>query len=334
MDRVALFVDGANMFYAQRNKGWFIDWQKVYLYFTVDKVVYGAFYFTGKPHDKEQLKKYRKFRNALMGIGYQVIDKEVTILKDNKTGQIKIKGSLDVEIVWRMLAAEKGYDEVVFLGGDVDFAPILLHLNTIGKRVIVVGDQNTTALEMRNAGNFIELDSIRRYIEKIAEGTEKLQKKFEKTGFVEPQAFNKLPYLTSIENNRIKKILERDYMEIQKCLQWKCWKAAITLCGSFLEAILLEKLKKVGGRALLSPKKGNGPIEDWRLTNYIDVAIDLGLIKEGVDKFAHSVRQYRNLIHPSLEIEGGLKAGEEEAKIAFHVLNMIMRDLEQTLCNE
>ena len=34
MMRIALFVDAANMFYAQRDNGWEIDYKKVYKYFT------------------------------------------------------------------------------------------------------------------------------------------------------------------------------------------------------------------------------------------------------------------------------------------------------------
>ncbi len=48
-ERLALFVDGANMFYAQRENGWWIDWGKVHRYFCGDRILYGAFYFTATP---------------------------------------------------------------------------------------------------------------------------------------------------------------------------------------------------------------------------------------------------------------------------------------------
>ena len=31
MNTVALFIDGANMFYAQREQGWYIDYRSVYI---------------------------------------------------------------------------------------------------------------------------------------------------------------------------------------------------------------------------------------------------------------------------------------------------------------
>ena len=50
MQRVALFVDGANMFYAQRDNHWHIDWRLAYHYFTDNKEKAAAYYFTATPH--------------------------------------------------------------------------------------------------------------------------------------------------------------------------------------------------------------------------------------------------------------------------------------------
>lgn len=172
MDRVALFVDGANMFYAQRDNKWFIDWKKVYHYFTDNKEVCGAFYFTATPPagpagNLERIQKYRRFRGALIYIGYNVIDKEVRVMTDEKSGQVRMKGNLDVELAFRMLAGIDGYSEAVLLGGDVDFVPILEHLKNLGKKVICVGRKEMTSIDIRNvATRFIDLNEIRSRIEK------------------------------------------------------------------------------------------------------------------------------------------------------------------------
>ena len=47
---------------------------------------------------------------------------------------------------------------------------------------------------------------------------------------------------------------------------------------------------------------------------HIDVAVELRLISSGIQKFTHSVRAYRNLIHPAHEVRTGMRIGEEEAK--------------------
>ena len=35
--RVAIFVDGANMFYAQRDNGWRIEYKKIFQHFTTNR---------------------------------------------------------------------------------------------------------------------------------------------------------------------------------------------------------------------------------------------------------------------------------------------------------
>ena len=85
MPAVAIFVDGANLFYAQRQQAWNIDWEAVYKHFTAGKQVCGAYYFTASPSasNAEAVKRYRGFRTALINIGYEVIDKEVHVIQND-----------------------------------------------------------------------------------------------------------------------------------------------------------------------------------------------------------------------------------------------------------
>jgi len=169
MQRVALFVDGGNMFFAQRSCGWHIDFRLVYQFFTDNREKAGAFYFTATPPagDRDKLDKYRKFRTALIYMGYTVVDKEVSVITDRTTGVTKLKGNLDVEMVFRMLTTVESYDEAVILGGDRDYVPIFEHLRNLGKTVTVVGRRASTATEVINVANrFMDLDSIRDRIEK------------------------------------------------------------------------------------------------------------------------------------------------------------------------
>ena len=71
MSSVALFVDGANMFYAQKQQGWHIDWQAVLQHFLANKQKCGAFYFTATPtaSNPQAVEKYRRFRSALIYMG-------------------------------------------------------------------------------------------------------------------------------------------------------------------------------------------------------------------------------------------------------------------------
>ena len=193
MEKVALFVDGANMFYAQRDNGWYIDFKKIYEYFGKDKEVTVACYFTGTPHYKEteQIKEYRGFKAFLISTGYTVIEKEVKkikhkvpqdvlingrkaknivkeeIGKQGKTPEeIKIKkadvklykgeeekANLDVNITLTMTAEIEHYDRAIFFGGDGDFEPLLCFLRNNGKYIICVGRKESTALDLINVAH-------------------------------------------------------------------------------------------------------------------------------------------------------------------------------------
>ena len=111
MERVALFVDGSAMFYAQRDNGWHIDYRNVFHYFTDNREVAGAWYFTATPPavDSDRLERYRKFKYAMTQIGYSVKDKEVKVLYDKNTGQVRLKGNLEV----RRAVLFEGYIDVM-----------------------------------------------------------------------------------------------------------------------------------------------------------------------------------------------------------------------------
>jgi uncharacterized LabA/DUF88 family protein len=170
MNRVAIFVDAGNMFYAQKEMGWWIDWRRVFEYFTNNCELYGAYYFTATPpaERSEQLKKYRGYKNFLIKTGYKVIDKEVRVITDSVTGKTKLKGNLDVELVFNMMVSPDQWDEAVVFGCDVDYEPIFIHLRNIGKRIKVVGFNKMTSLDLINsASDYIELSDIKHKIGKI-----------------------------------------------------------------------------------------------------------------------------------------------------------------------
>ena len=129
---------------------------------------------------------------------------------------------------------------------------------------------------------------------------------------------------------RIRHFLKRDYQDIQKCFGAECWKAVVILCGGCLEAILYDVLKQSEAQAVQSNKHGRGTLKEWTLENHIEVATDLGLITKGVGSFSHSLRDYRNLVHPLKEIRGDYKIQREEANASFESLKMAIRDLEET----
>lgn len=135
----------------------------------------------------------------------------------------------------------------------------------------------------------------------------------------------KFPFVKDVE---VRAILERDYKEIQRAHEAECWKSVIILAGGSVEAILADLLLQMEAVAKASSKAPKGKeIKEWGFVHLILVSVDLNLVNPGVDKLTHTLREYRDLVHPSVEIRTKLKVDAEEAKIALEVLNMVHRDV-------
>ena len=59
---------------------------------------------------------------------------------------------------------------------------------------------------------------------------------------------------------------------------------------------------------------------DWTLNNFIDVASEVGLLKQDVKKFSHVVRDFRNYIHPYEQMSSRFFPDKQTALICFQVL--------------
>ena len=124
--------------------------------------------------------------------------------------------------------------------------------------------------------------------------------------------------ITEILKNRIK--------EIEKCLNVKSALATIFLCGSTLEGVLIgvaTNNSKKFNLANSAPKDKNGNVlkfQYWTLNSFIDVAKETGFLDEDVKKFSHSLKDFRNYIHPYEQAIKQFNPNEHTAKICFHVL--------------
>lgn len=131
-----------------------------------------------------------------------------------------------------------------------------------------------------------------------------------------------------VRESKLREIVERDYVELQRAFVSQCWKSVIILSGGAIEAILTDLLldrESDAKTAPSAPKKTH--ITKWDLAELILVAVELSMINPGVSKLSHSVREFRNLVHPGYELRSKLVFGPEEARIAIEVLNMLHRDL-------
>lgn len=121
-------------------------------------------------------------------------------------------------------------------------------------------------------------------------------------------------------------ILSLRIEEIKQCLSTNAPLSVIFLCGSTLEGILLgiaSKKPKEFNRASSAPKDKEGKVRklhEWTLNNLIDTSCELKLLKEDVKKFSHSLRDFRNYIHPYEQLSSGFNPDKHTAKISWQVL--------------
>lgn len=165
-NRVSIFVDGNNMFYAQQKNGWFFDPKRVLQYFTSDPTVdlVNAFWYTGIKDPQDQ----RGFRDALISLGYTVRTKILKEYYDDSSGRFSQKANLDIEIVIDMFNTVEQYDRVILFSGDGDFERAIELLRSKNTHITVVSTEGMIARELRNATDrYIDLNDIRDTIEKV-----------------------------------------------------------------------------------------------------------------------------------------------------------------------
>ncbi|MDR7993989.1 NYN domain-containing protein [Thermosynechococcus sp. TG252] len=164
-ERLSIFIDGNNMFYAQQKNGWFFDPRRVLEFFTRDPniVLVNAFWYTGLKDIQDQ----RSFRDALINLGYTVRTKLLKEYYDETLGKYYQKANLDIEIVIDMFNTVGQYDRVVLFSGDGDFERAIELLRSKNTHITVVSTEGMIARELRNATDrYIDLNEIRPFIEK------------------------------------------------------------------------------------------------------------------------------------------------------------------------
>ncbi len=124
--------------------------------------------------------------------------------------------------------------------------------------------------------------------------------------------------------------------EIKTCLSAKATLSVIFLSGSTLEGVLLglaQNNPAMYNQAISAPKDNKTgkirPFHEWTLSNLIDVSHEVGFLREDVKKFSHSLRYFRNYIHPFQQMSEKFFPDENTAKICFQVLKAALSQIIQ-----
>lgn len=165
MRRIAVFVDGSNLYYLQKNcLGWWIDPKKLLEWIKDRGLVVDATYYASTDPTNDGQASYLK---ALCHMGYRVEGKPIKTYTGSD-GQTRHKANLDIEIVLDMFNTIDLYDEAVLVSGDADFARALSTLRARGKQFMVLSTKGFVASEIRSVAgmHYKDLAELRTQIEK------------------------------------------------------------------------------------------------------------------------------------------------------------------------
>lgn len=159
--RVAIFIDGSNLFYAALQLGIEIDYTKLLCRLTSGSRLLRAFFYTGVDRSNE---KQQGFLLWMRRNGYRVISKDLVQLPDGSK-----KANLDVEIAVDLMSLVGAYDTAVLVSGDGDLAYAVNAVSYRGVRIEVVSLRSMTSDSLINvADRYIDLDSIKEDIMKTS----------------------------------------------------------------------------------------------------------------------------------------------------------------------
>ena len=166
-DKIALFIDGANLHASIKALEFEIDYKRMLEYFEKKANLIRAFYYTALIEEQDP-SPIRKLVDWLDYNGYTIVTKSTKEFID-ESGRRRIKGNMDVELAIDVMEMLDHLDHVVLFSGDGDFRRLIEATQRKGKRVTVVSTANSTppmiADELRRQSDyFIELDDLRNLI--------------------------------------------------------------------------------------------------------------------------------------------------------------------------
>jgi len=127
-----------------------------------------------------------------------------------------------------------------------------------------------------------------------------------------------------ISDDTFQMILERDYEEVQKCIETKSAKSVLVLSGSIVEALLSDYFIEN-----LPAGQTQATILATTLASLLDMAEAEAIITRSEKNLATVIKDYRNLIHPGREVRKNEQFDFETAQLAFQILNLLIRKIQR-----
>ena len=135
-DKIALFIDGANLYATARALGFDVDYRRLLKEFQSRGSLVRAFYYTTIIEDQEYT-SIRPLIDWLDYNGYTVVTKPTKEFID-ASGRRKVKGSMNIELAVNAMELTGHIDQMFLFSGDGDFRPLLESVQRRGVHVTVI----------------------------------------------------------------------------------------------------------------------------------------------------------------------------------------------------
>jgi uncharacterized LabA/DUF88 family protein len=169
-EKVALFIDGANLFATAKALGFDIDFKRLLTDLQSRGTLVRAFYYTAVIEDQEY-SAVRPLIDWLHYNGFTVVTKATKEFVD-AAGRRKVKSSMDVELAVDAMELAGRIDQMMLFSGDGDFRSLVAAVQRRGVRVTVVStiasQPPMIADELRRQADvFIDLKQLQPRISRV-----------------------------------------------------------------------------------------------------------------------------------------------------------------------
>jgi len=162
-EKLALFIDGSNLYAAARALEFDIDYRELLQWSAAQGRLVRAFYYTALI-ENEEYSPIRPLVDWLDYNGYTMVTKPTKEFVDAQ-GRRKVKGNMDIELAIDMMEMADHVDHIMLFSGDGDFRRLIEAVQRKGVRVTVVSTIKSAppmvADELRRqADHFLDLDIL------------------------------------------------------------------------------------------------------------------------------------------------------------------------------
>jgi uncharacterized LabA/DUF88 family protein len=134
-NRIALFIDGANLYATAKALGFDVDYKRLLTDFQNRGTLVRAFYYTAIIEDQEY-SSIRPLVDWLDYNSYTVVTKATKEFID-ASGRRKVKGSMDIELAVDAMELAGQIDQMMLFSGNGDFRSLVAAVQRRGVRVTV-----------------------------------------------------------------------------------------------------------------------------------------------------------------------------------------------------